>query len=159
MPWVSVKSPTLEQLDIIMLECMTKATNKCHYCGVSPGEVHMLGCDTARCLICGNQRISCDCPRDSSRGAGDGDVWTGLWPGTIECYEYGLVCFWEGPAPIKSWEENCGKLTFSYYDEAIIRHAKIKLKRLYSFRDFLISYKINHNIINNIFSKKHNIVK
>jgi len=88
MPWIYVKDPTLEQLDKIMLENLTRADKPCHDCGVAPGSAHKPGCGTARCLVCGGQRLSCECPDNE----GYGDIWTGLWPGTIECYEYGLVC-------------------------------------------------------------------
>jgi hypothetical protein len=153
MPWVQVKLYTIEQLDLLMLEALTKATGRCHDCGVLPGEIHLSGCDVARCLICGGQLIFCGCPIAS----GHGDVWTGLWPGTIECYEYGLLCFWDGPSPIRSWEEEGKKLRFSYNDEAEICRAKKKPERLFSFRDFLIRYKIKPDIINHIYSKKNSI--
>src|SRR4030043_411984 len=136
MPWVTVESPTIDQLDKIMLEALSNATKACHDCGVSPGEVHIPGCDTARCLVCGGQRLSCECPEDDTNG--DGDIWTGLWPGTIECYEYGLVCYWEGPHPLKKGKVD-RSLRFSYNDEATLSSGGVKKpKRLHSFRDFLI---------------------
>lgn len=32
----------------------------CHDCGVDPGQAHEDGCDTARCLVTGGQRLMCD---------------------------------------------------------------------------------------------------
>jgi hypothetical protein len=75
-------------LDGLLKERLDTANQKCHDCGVSPGETHIVGCDTARCLICGGQYLGCDCGED-----GFGDVWDGLWPGTRECYENGFVSF------------------------------------------------------------------
>ena len=65
-------------------ELIDKKKN-CHDCDAKPGETHLDGCDTARCLECGGQLLSCDCE--------DGlpDVWTGIWPGIQECYEKKLI--------------------------------------------------------------------
>jgi hypothetical protein len=153
MSWVTVKNPTLDQLELIMLKAMVNAKEKCHDCGVSPGEIHTPGCDVARCLSCGGQRLSCTCEDDK----GDGDVWTGLWPGTLECFEYGLVCYWDGPDPFTDIEIN-RELRFSYNDEAEIRLSKGKKpKRLHSFREFLIRYKVKPELINPIYSKKREL--
>ncbi len=55
----------------------------CPYCEVGIGEAHRARCDVARCLTTGQQRsTSCRCPRD---------VWTGRWPGTAECEEFGWM--------------------------------------------------------------------
>lgn len=59
----------------------------CGDCGVAPGERHLDGCDVVRCTVCGGQLLACDC-KD-----GEPDIWTGLWPGTKECYEKKLICF------------------------------------------------------------------
>lgn len=152
MPWVSIKSPSKDMLEFLMLEAMSRATEKCHDCGVSPGEAHLPGCDVARCLSCGRQRLSCSCKGNE----GDGNIWTGLWPGTIECFEYGLVCYWDGPSPIPSIS-GFGfdkKPRFSYNDEAEMRATGKFPKRLHSFRDFIISYRTKPELINNIFPRK-----
>lgn len=72
----------------------------CNDCGAPVGEPHSPGCDVARCLVTGGQRISCE--------GGDGlghavevmpgcfevrdcghQVWSGAWPGVAECEELG----------------------------------------------------------------------
>mgnify|MGYP000917526415 CR=1 FL=1 len=45
----------------------------CHDCAVGLGESHVEGCDTARCLSCGGQRMICPCGEE-----GRGDIWLGL---------------------------------------------------------------------------------
>lgn len=47
----------------------------CNDCGVDVGAEHADGCDVARCLVTGLQRLSCGEEHDC--GA---DVWTGKWP-------------------------------------------------------------------------------
>lgn len=56
----------------------------CGDCAVVPGTEHVPGCDVARCLETGMQRLSCD----EDHGCGR-DVWTGEWPGDVECREFG----------------------------------------------------------------------
>jgi hypothetical protein len=61
----------------------------CPDCGVAVNQAHGIYCDIARCLTCGMQKLGCDCED------GHGDIWTGTWPGAIECLEEGLICCWE----------------------------------------------------------------
>lgn len=56
----------------------------CPDCAVAVGEKHELGCDVARCLMDGSQRLSC-----GERGCCGEDIWTGEWPGDAECREFG----------------------------------------------------------------------
>jgi hypothetical protein len=64
----------------------------CPDCAVAPGERHDGGCDVARCLATGQQRLQCD-GRDEGYPHADHDcgtdVWTGEWPGDVECREFG----------------------------------------------------------------------
>lgn len=86
--------------DLIAKE-KAEATQTCHDCGVKPGNVHDENCDVARCTKCGGQRLSCDCED------GDGDVWTGIWPGTLEALEQKLICCWDGD---KNWRADLNEL-------------------------------------------------
>jgi len=88
MGWVVIENPSQELLDEVMARSRAHM-GPCHDCGVEPGEAHTEGCDTARCKICGGQRLQCDCE------GGDGDIWTGMWPGTEEAYKLRLLCKWE----------------------------------------------------------------
>lgn len=107
----------------------TGTPDACPDCGVSPGEPHEDGCDVARCLFTGRQRLMCDgneglphvmqdvphidqpipggyVPVDCGR-----DIWTGLWPGEAECREYGWYAWFRAPGPGEGaygiWER-CG---------------------------------------------------
>jgi len=95
MGWVTIPNPSQELLDEIMARERARM-GPCHDCGVKPGKAHKEGCDVARCKICEGQRLQCDCE------GGDGDIWTGLWPGTEECYKQKFVCRWEGPS---EWDD------------------------------------------------------
>jgi hypothetical protein len=71
---------------------------------MSPGFAHRENCDVARCMDCGGQRLMHELPTETlnqlAPGAGDmrdswpecnvgSDIWTGEWPGVVECVEYG----------------------------------------------------------------------
>jgi hypothetical protein len=62
----------------------------CGDCAVLPGYEHSDGCDVARCPECGIQRLQCEEHEDSTLPA----IWTGIWPGEIECVEYDLWSKW-----------------------------------------------------------------
>ena len=61
-------------------------TKKCPDCGAAVGVSHHQDCDVARCSLCGVQRLSCV----HADGDGDGGIWTGEWPGLLECRELNL---------------------------------------------------------------------
>jgi len=87
----------------------------CPDCGAAPGTGHNKGCDVARCMTYGTQRIQCQpggrmVVRGILPNGGvdvdweeDGhdcgtDVWSGRWPGEAECEEFGWWSTWEsGP--------------------------------------------------------------
>lgn len=63
----------------------------CPDCGVEVGEAHIVdpvdgGCDVARCLVTGLQRLMCDADHDCGR-----EVWTGWWPGYRDCERLGFM--------------------------------------------------------------------
>lgn len=93
--WISIDKCgfTPEMIDEIAENLIAKekadANHNCHDCGIRPGQKHMENCDVARCTTCGGQRLGCDCED------GDGDVWTGIWPGTLEALEQRLICCWD----------------------------------------------------------------
>ncbi len=83
----------------------------CPDCGVLPGVPHEAGCDVARCLRTGMQRIQCgmDIPLFTSLGIlhdwlpakpphpGEDcgqDTWTGGWPGVADCIRLGWYSYW-----------------------------------------------------------------
>lgn len=57
----------------------------CPDCSARPGEEHRGLCDVARCSVTGWQEVLCALPA----GAHPPTTWTGLWPGVLECREYG----------------------------------------------------------------------
>lgn len=68
----------------------TVTLRTCPDCAVLPGYPHTDGCDVARCPLCGMQRLQCYDHQRSVTPA----IWTGIWPGELECVEYGLWCKW-----------------------------------------------------------------
>jgi hypothetical protein len=62
----------------------------CQDCAAEPGMTHEPGCDTARCMHTGRQRLAC--PR-TGHDCGE-DIWTGEWPGVAECREFGWYGHW-----------------------------------------------------------------
>lgn len=90
MSWKRIENPSDELVEKLWAEEKANANKSCRDCGVEPGRKHRQGCDTARCLKCGGQRLSCNC-KDSGE-----DVWTGIWPGTEIAYKHKLVCYWDG---------------------------------------------------------------
>lgn len=84
------KGLTIKQVYEICERLLNEAkerSGKCPDCGVKPEHQHKEGCDVAVCTSCKGQRLACDCKN------GEPDMWTGLWPGTKECYEKKLICF------------------------------------------------------------------
>jgi hypothetical protein len=64
----------------------------CPDCGAPVNAPHTEGCDVARCLFNGEQRVAHD---SNSHDCGR-DVWTGLWPGEAECVEFGWWSVFHG---------------------------------------------------------------
>jgi hypothetical protein len=64
----------------------------CPDCAATIGGAHDNGCDVARCLATGGQRIQCD-GHDDTHPYAEHDcgqqTWTGRWPGEAECAEFG----------------------------------------------------------------------
>jgi hypothetical protein len=64
----------------------------CPDCAVAIGEPHLVdgrggGCEVARCLVTGLQRVMCQADHDDC-GL---DLWTGRWPGVLECEQFGWM--------------------------------------------------------------------
>lgn len=49
--------------------CFDNKTGRCADCGAVSGHYHHVGCDLARCPICGNQLLSCNCSDGGNRYA------------------------------------------------------------------------------------------
>jgi len=64
----------------------TSAESSCPDCSAAVGHPHHKDCDVTRCLRTGLGRFGCEGGHDCGS-----DVWTGEWPGTQECIEYGFV--------------------------------------------------------------------
>lgn len=81
---------------------MIVVDDPCGDCGVIVGFAHREGCDVARCLWTGRQRISCDEFMDGNfnrvKGRHDcgNEVWTGEWPGDADARRFGWFSYW-GP--------------------------------------------------------------
>jgi hypothetical protein len=61
--------------------------DRCPDCDVAVGEAHVNdeadgGCDVARCLVTGPQRLTCEADHAADHDCGR-DVWTGGWPGLL----------------------------------------------------------------------------
>lgn len=63
-------------------------TDTCPDCGVNPDEFHKEGCDVERCRQCGRQFLFCSHEEKYENRL----KWTGNWPGTEECEEFGWYC-------------------------------------------------------------------
>lgn len=89
-----------------MTATLTK-TERCPDCQASIGQPHLDGCDTARCLWTGEQRIQCKWYGEDSilteHDCGQ-DTWTGHWPGEVEAVEFDWWIYWDGPCPEKGWD-------------------------------------------------------
>src|SRR5947209_20394498 len=75
----------------------------CPDCDAAAGDFHRLGCDIEQCPYCGRQLISCLCRRKPPLD--DRMRWSGIWPGVVECREFG---WYARRAPGKGWE-SCRK--------------------------------------------------
>jgi hypothetical protein len=90
----------------------------CSVCKAPKGGHHVLGCSIERCALCGAQAISCGCvwkltttvgfiesapTEEEMWGQYDAEVqryggrlpWEGEFPGSKECREYNLYCYWD----------------------------------------------------------------
>jgi hypothetical protein len=65
-------------------------TDACWDCATPVGQPHSDGCDVARCLITGLQRLGCHADHDHGH-----QVFTGYWPGEIECVEFGWYSYFD----------------------------------------------------------------
>lgn len=68
----------------------TEASDRpCPDCAVKPGAQHQDGCDVALCVGCGQQALQCGAHLDTPM-----QTWTGVWPGEVECREWGWWARW-----------------------------------------------------------------
>ncbi len=91
------RDPTPEDVERIRRWCFDPGP--CNDCGAQHGEAHADGCDVARCLWTGGQRLQCAGGHDCGQ-----DVWDGCWPGVAEAVEFGWYSWFE---PGKPWHR-CG---------------------------------------------------
>jgi hypothetical protein len=86
----------------------------CRDCGVSPGQLHVEGCDVEACPYCGHQVISCCCATQELIGVPDDDrmPWAGEWPGEAECRKFGWYARINrcGPGWVPSGPEEAGAI-------------------------------------------------
>lgn len=71
---------------------MNDQTNRaCPECKAAPGQLHKRGCDVEQCPYCGGQMLQCLwCAGDEYVFPDDDRLpWTGVWPGVVECQEFG----------------------------------------------------------------------
>lgn len=64
----------------------------CRDCGVAIGQPHTPYCDVPRCQVCGWQRLQCEMEHQHPTEVPV--IWTGQWPGELECQELGLWSKW-----------------------------------------------------------------
>lgn len=75
-------------------------TLPCRNCGAEVGSPHDGEvCDIARCQHTGQQLICCGAFDDEQDHECTPDIWTGLWPGTAECREFGWYARFDPPKP------------------------------------------------------------
>jgi hypothetical protein len=65
---------------------MPEQPRLCYDCGAEPGCLHVSGCDTEQCSVCGLQWIVCGHKGHDSSFA----RWTGYWPGALESRALGI---------------------------------------------------------------------
>jgi hypothetical protein len=72
---------------------MTAATKdlRCPDCQVERNQPHEIGCDVARCPVCGMQQLQCR----EHEFAEVFSIWTGIWPGTEECRQEDWWVYWD----------------------------------------------------------------
>lgn len=105
---------------------MTAILKKCHDCQALPGEYHKPGCDTERCPGCGGQMIGCgDCVFDASERM----KWDGTWPGTKDCEEFDLWCYWGPPWIICTKDapgavHDLNRLAIMQWDRKLQKHVR-----------------------------------
>lgn len=89
-------------MEEVEAEVIEPFRDNCPDCGVGVGVEHSDGCDVARCLGNGQQRLMCrvfNQLEDSEEECG-GDTWSGYLPGVLECEKFG---FWSVMVPGRGW--------------------------------------------------------